>query len=114
MEEVLIHWDSGPPDADAKVEEIHPFDARGMRRFYGRGDHFGRHHTFNMDIWMSRAGRLLMRCWSHCRDIDGRSFEIKGLDISEIPEPAKNACLQDSWVPNVVRNIYEEWIHEEF
>ncbi len=114
MEDTLTHWDFDPPDTDAKVKEIDHFDARGMRLVYGRGDHFGRHYTFNMDIWMTRNGRLLMRCWSCCQDIDGRSFEIKGLAPSEIPEPIKKAGFQDSWVPYVVRNTYDEWIHEEF
>lgn len=114
MQKALIHWDSDPPRTDAEVEPIDHFDARGMRLVYRRGDHFGRHTNFNMDIWMTRAGRLLMRCWSRCQDIDGRSFEIKGLDTPEIPEPAKNAGLQDSWVPDAVRKTYNEWIREEF
>ncbi|MCK5838972.1 MAG: hypothetical protein KAG99_03940 [Bacteroidales bacterium] len=113
MEETLTHWDSDPPDTDAKVEEIDHFDARGMRLAYGRGDHFGRHYTFNMDLWMPRTGRLLMRCWSRCQDIDGRSFEIKGLDTSEIADSIKAAGLHDSWVPDVVRKTYDEWIQEE-
>jgi len=52
MEDDLTYWDSKPPETDATVEEIDHFDARGMRRVYGRGDHFGRHRSFNMDIWL--------------------------------------------------------------
>jgi len=114
MEKALTYWDSDPPDTDAEVEMIDHFDARGMRRVYGRGDHFGRNHTFNMDIWMTRTGRLLMRCWSLCQEIDWRSFEIKRLDISKIPEPVKKVVLPDSWVPDLVRNTYDEWIREEW
>ena len=114
MKEGLTYWNSKAPDTDVKVEEIDHFDARGMRLVYGRGDHFSRHTNFNMDIWMTRAGRLLMRCWSRCQEIDGRSFEITGLDTSKIPEPVKKVGLQDSWVPDAVRKTYNEWIRAEF
>ena len=114
MEGALIHWESDPPDIDAKAEAIDDFNARGMRLVYGRGDHFGRHHTFYMDIWIAHDRRLLMRCWSRCGDIDWRSFEIKGVDTSEIPELDKKKGLQDSWVPEAARNAYCEWIQEEF
>lgn len=114
VKEALTHWDSNPPDKDAEVERIDHFDARGMRLVYGRGDHFSRHRTFNMDIWITRTGRLLMRCWSRCRDIDGCSFEIKGLDTSAIPQLGTKTGLHDSWVPGVVRNTYDEWIQAEF
>jgi hypothetical protein len=86
MEDALTHWDSEAPTMDAQVEEIEHFDARGMCCVYGRGDHFGRHRSFNMDIWKTRDERLMMRCWSRCEDIDWRSFEIKGIDTDKIPE----------------------------
>lgn len=108
------YWDSEPPAADADVREIEHFDARGMHRVYGRGDHLGRHHTFNMDIWKTRKGRLLMRCWSRCDEIDWRSFEIKGVDQGMIPKDAKTTGFPDSWVPESARNAYEDWIEEEF
>jgi len=114
MEETLTCWNSDPPDRTAKVEEIDHFVARGMRRVYGRGDYFGPHHSFNMDIWMDRNQRLLMRCWSRCIDFDWRSFEIKGLNKSDIPKPDKTIGLQDFWLPKAVRNAYENWIMEEF
>ena len=89
MEGNLTYWESDAPDTDAVVSEIEHFDARGMRRVYGRGDHFGRNWSFNMDIWKTRDERLLMRCWSRCEDIDWRSFEIKGVDLAEISESPK-------------------------
>jgi hypothetical protein len=55
-----------------------------------------------------------MRCWSRCADIDWRSFEIKGVDLMDIPEGGKKMALSDSWVPKAVRQAYEQWIDEEF
>jgi len=114
MEDDLTCWDSDAQALDASVEEIEDFDAKGMRRVYGRGDHFGRHHSFNMDIWKTSDGRLLMRCSSRCIDIDWRSFEIKGVDLAEIPELDKSKGFEESWVPKSVRQAYEDWIYEEF
>jgi len=99
---------------DATVEEIEHFDARGMRRVYGRSDQFARYRSFNMDIWKTCGGRLLMRCWSRCEDIDWRSFEITGVDLTEIPEREKSSGFQESWVPQAVRRVYDHWINEEY
>ena len=99
---------------DARVEEIEHFDARGMRRVYDRGDNFDRHHSFNMDIWKARDGRLLMRCWSRCEDIDWLSFEIKGVDMVKIPVRDKKTGFEESWVPKAVRKAHALWIQEEF
>jgi hypothetical protein len=110
----LTYWESDAPDTDVEVLEIEHFDARGMRRVYGRGDHFGRNWSFNMDIWKTRDGRLLMRCWSRCEDIDRCSFEIKGVDLTEIPDRNKKTGFEESWVPEAVRQAYEQWINEEF
>lgn len=55
-----------------------------------------------------------MRLWSHCQDIDERSFEIKGLDASEITKPIRGSVLEDTWVPDIVRNTFNKWIDEEF
>jgi hypothetical protein len=96
-----------------KIEMIDDFDARGMRRMYGRGDWYGRHHHFNMDIWATPSGRLLMRCWSQCSDIYGRSFEIFGIDIEKsIIRPNNRLC--DDWLPYIVREAYDTWIEEEW
>ncbi|MCX6996917.1 MAG: hypothetical protein NTV49_07490 [Kiritimatiellaeota bacterium] len=114
MKYALICWGSKSPAAVARTEEIEHFDARGMRRVYGRGDHFGHRCTFNMEIWKTHDGRLLMRCWSWREDYDWRSFEIKGLDTTVIPEKNKKTGFQESWVPKSTRNAYEQWIREEF
>ena len=110
----LIYWDSEESTANVAVEEIDHFVARGMRRVFGRGDQFGRYRTFNMDIWRDRSGRLLMRCWSQNKDVDWRSFEIKGIELSRIPDFDSSHGCQDAWLPRTVRDAYEEWIREEY
>ena len=113
MDDALTYWDSEAPAMDAIMKEIEHFDARGMLRVYGRGDNFGRYRSFNMDIWKTCDGRLLMRCWSRCEDIDWRSFAIKGVNLVEIPERAKETGFRESWVPKAARKAYNQWIQEE-
>jgi len=113
MKDDPTYWDSRPPAKDAEVEEIEYFDARGCTSMWP-GDHFGRHRYFHMDIWKTSDGRLLMRFWSRCQDIDGRSFEILGLDSRKIPEREKDSDFQESWVPRAVRRAYNLWIGQEF
>lgn len=114
MPNLRLHWDSSAPSSKVQIDEIPHFDARGMRRVYGRGDHFRRRETYNMDIWINRSGRLLMRCWSRCADADDCSFEIKGIAPSEIPEKDEREGFLDIWLPEVVRKTYEEWVEEQF
>ena len=110
----IVFWESEASETTAIVEECDPFVARGMRRVYGRGDHLGRYRTFYMDIWRDRRGRLFMRCWSRCSDIDWREFEIKGMDVDMIPEGDRERGFKDCWLPKAARDAYEEWIREEF
>jgi hypothetical protein len=112
--DAIASWESAVPRTRAQVEDIDNFDARGMYRVYGRSDHFGQYHTFNMDIWKTSDGRLLMRCWSRCDEIDWRSFEVTGVDLSRIPERKKGGGLEESWIPRAVRDAYEEWLREEW
>ena len=55
-----------------------------------------------------------MRFWSRCQEIDGRSFEIIGIDLRKIAEREKSSGLRESWVPRAVRQAYNRWIDEEF
>ena len=104
MEDAWALWDSEAPAIDAQVEEIEHSDARGMQRVYGRDDHFGSHCAFKMDIWRTREGRVLMRCWSRCQDIAWRSFEIKGLDLAAIRQGGSRAPFsEESWILQSVR-----------
>ena len=107
-------WGTDPPDTEVELQEIRIFSARGMRRVYSRADWYDRHHSFFMDIWRTRDGRLLMNCWTRCSGIDWWCFEIQGMDLSLVPEPVKGEVLQESWVPGAVRQAYDDWISEEF
>jgi hypothetical protein len=112
MNNTIAHWDSRPPSHSARVRAIHRFDARGMHRVYGRGDRFGSRASFIMDIWTSTAGRLLMRFWSHCADIEERSFEIEGVPAISIPPRRVQLRSCDAWIPKTVRAAYDQWIKE--
>ena len=114
MDNASIKWKTGAPETDALVLEIEHFDARGMRHLYGRADYFGRRNSFKMDIWATADKCLLMRFWSRCKEIDWRSYEIKGINLAEVPKRSKSIGLSESWIPAVVRQVYEQWIDEEF
>lgn len=108
----IISWDSVAPAMEARVVPMAPFDARGMVRLYGRGDRFGSHLSFLMDIWKTADGRILMRCSSRRADIGDQSYEILGLDVAAIPV-APPSGLTDRWIPVAVRDAYEAWIDDE-
>jgi hypothetical protein len=93
-----------------KMKHIDHFDARGLKRVYGRGDDFGRHRKFNMDVWLARSGRLLARFWSRSSDIDSMSLEIIG--CSRTPAAASKRCEIDNewWIPQRLRDEYDDWI----
>lgn len=105
-----MYWDSDPPPVKAIVDMCDDFDARGMRRVYGRGERWGNGPTFNLDIWRNKEGCLFMRCWSRCGDFDNYSFEIKGVNVGSIPERQSNEAFSDVWIPKQVRRAYEDWV----
>ena len=96
-----------------KVNYIEHFDARGMRLVFGRGDHFGVGRTFNMDVWLTRSGRLLARFWSRSSEVDGISVEVVGFSPT-IPARKKGAPLDARWVPQLLRDEYDSWIEHEW
>lgn len=107
----MVVWDSDTPAATtASIQNIAWFDARGMRRVYGRGDHFGNGMTFNMDIWRDRDGRLLGRFWSRNAEVDGRSIEVIGIPPNAIPDRSPETAFSDRWIPQALRQEYEEWV----
>ena len=57
---------------------------------------------------------LFMRCWTRRSEVNWRSFEIKGMDVNNIPEHDRKRNFEDCWLPKAVRDAYEEWIREEF
>jgi hypothetical protein len=96
-----------------KVNYIEDFDARGMRRVYGRGDHHSGGRTFNMDVWLTRSGRLLARFWSRSSEVDGVSLEVIGFSPTLSPT-IKGAALDARWVPQLLRDEYDHWIDEQW
>lgn len=90
----------------ATVTEIEPFSARGMRRVYGRGDHYQRRGLY-LDIWCDRTGRLLARFWSRSGEVDGESWEIVGVPTADqLGGPPFN----EQWVPDCLRKQYDAWV----
>ena len=114
MKTEFPEWDTPVSPQNAIVTEIAHFNARGMRRVYGRGEVFPGGPSFNMDIWLTRDGRLLMRCWSRCNEIDDRSFEINGIPQASIPVRQAGDTFAESWIPLAVRQAYGCWIFEKF
>lgn len=111
----MIVWDTeSPPNPSIRIENVPYFDARGMRRVYGRGDTFPKKCSFNMDIWRDRNGRLLARFWSRSNDVDGCSLEITGLSPDAIPNRQADTAFSDAWIPNALRKEYEGWISDEW
>lgn len=105
-----VHWDgNGLTAKSVRIELIEPFDARGKRLVYGRGDHFqGR--TLNMDVWLSREGILYARFWSRSRYVEGCNYAVTG--VAEPPGRRKKgvAALDERWVPELLRDEYDDWV----
>lgn len=112
---MIVDWESySPRNSRARIDYVDAFDARGMRRVYGRGDHFGDKAAFNMDIWRDRSGRLLARFWSRNAEVDTVSLELYGVSDEMIPARSENEAFSDVWIPKVFRHEYEQWVISEF
>ena len=115
----VVCWENnGLTDSQIEIHFIGHFDARGMRRLYGRGDHFPgqqgdifaiRRRIFNMDIWADRNNRVFARFWSRSDDVDCCSYEITGMSLVNFDRHA-TAQLNECWVPQRLRYEYDEWI----
>jgi hypothetical protein len=113
MELAGVGWEGdGRRGRGIKLRYISHFDARGMSPVYGRGDHFGYGRTFNMDVWLTRTGRLLARFWSRSSEVDWEAYEIVGLSHSPVRE--KEMGLSEDWVPQRLRTQYDSWIISNF
>ena len=112
-EDIFGEWDDAPLRSSRKVELKHigRFDARGMRHVYGRGDDYGRGHVVNMDVWLTKDGRLLARFWSRSVLFDFVSLEVIGFS-PKLPMP-KSGDLDERWVPKRLREEYSVWIYAE-
>src|ERR1017187_51966 len=112
-DETVGDWDrGGPRGRGIKVNNIAHFDARGMRRVFGRGISYLGGHDFNMDVWLTRSGRLLARFWSRSSKVDWKSYEIVGLPLTP-PPTSKRREMDERWVPQCLRDEYDNWIVSE-
>ena len=75
-----------------------------------------------MDVWLTRSGRLLARFWAPRYEVDWQSYEIIGLsqknkkrwwDAAGEPDWAERGLSED-WVPQCLRDEYDNWIISEF
>jgi hypothetical protein len=108
----IVHWEIDGPDCTTiRVKAIVHFDARGMRRVYGRGDHVGR-LTFNMDVWKSAVGLLHVRFWSRSSEVDWESYQVMGMP-SDLLEVQVFENFDESWVPEKIRDEYDNWVLAE-
>lgn len=74
-----VYWERPISSSRAvRVKLIEPFDARGKRLVYGRGDHFAR-RTLNMDVRLGGDGVLYARFWSRARNVDVYSYSVSGV-----------------------------------
>lgn len=110
----VVSWESDPPQSvRLRIEEIDPFDARGMKRVYGRGDHFPGTPALNIDIWQSRSGRLFARFWSRGEDVDEYSYELHGIPPEAISNRDSDSAFSDAWLPKKFRKKYKDWVLSE-
>jgi hypothetical protein len=106
-------WDEhGIRGSRIRVNHISKFDARGMRRVYGRGDHYSRREVFNMDLWLTKDRRLLARFWSRSSWVDDASLEVTGFSPA-LPLPKKGVALDERWAAQCLRDEYDDWIDDE-
>jgi len=108
------YWEtiSGGRDPGIEVKSIDHFNAHGMRRVYGRRDTFPiagkRAYNRNLDIWLTRESRILARFWAEGTEVDEESFEIVGIADPSLRE--KQSGVSEGWVPQRLRDEYDDWI----
>jgi hypothetical protein len=109
---MTVAWEElGLRGSHIKVNRIEHFNARGMRMVYGRGDHFGGGRTFHMDVWVTKDRCVMARFWSYHREVDWASFGVEGLSLTPPPRGAKRE-MDENWVPQSLRDEYDDWILE--
>ncbi|HQX50771.1 MAG TPA: hypothetical protein PLR25_12735 [Planctomycetaceae bacterium] len=111
MKHSIIDWESPAPRIPhAHVESIEHFSARGMQWVYGRGCTFGRMANFNLDAWRNRSGDIFVRFWSRNEEVDDLAFCVSGVPPSFFENQERGKSVSDAWLPQRLRDEYEEWI----
>lgn len=85
------------------------FSIRGMRFVYGRGDFFHR-LSRGLSIYLRKDGRVFFQFESPGKRVTYRSYELLGIE----PPPllVGDKSVADDFVPEIVRDLYEEWVIE--
>jgi hypothetical protein len=122
------YWFTTPQKhPNAKVIEIPSFSARGMRLIYGRDDHFPIPNEeeyvrlfgwseirinlrCGMNIWQRKDGRIFLRFRASHKCLESFSFELVGPCVPK--ELKRGTLLDESWVPQVLRQRYNEWLED--
>jgi hypothetical protein len=112
-----VFWNT-QPRRSSKVEllDIDPFDARGMKRVYGRGDDYSqRGHVFNMSIWLAKDDRLFSRFWARSKGIRDKSLEVMGFNHKGLPltYDAEKPFEIEVWASECLRDAYSYWIDDQ-
>lgn len=108
----FFFWPCPPSRERVVVEQIEPFDARGMKRVYGREDGLPRTPCFHLDIFAAADGRVRMRCWAR-GDMEDRAYEVTGWKAAARARDERR-MLDESEIPSAVRRAYERWGVEEW
>jgi hypothetical protein len=76
---------------------------------YRRNDGFPK-FSCGMEMWVRKDGRLFVRFISPGLRTTYRTYELLGI---QPPSPPKQGELfDDNCVPNVLRDLYEDWVEE--
>lgn len=73
-----LFWSTRPIARGSKavLESAAPFDARGMRSIFRRGDQFPGLPAYSMGMWLAKDGRLLVRFSSRGSCVEPRSYQV--------------------------------------
>jgi hypothetical protein len=109
------HWDTTGRSrrSSIKLRWIENFDARWMRRVYGRSDIYpweGRRQriTFSFAMWLTRDGRVVARFSSRSKDIDTMSVEVVDMKLGTVPDTLSE-YYNEEFVPQILRDAYADW-----
>ncbi len=106
-----MSWDTeGLKGRGISINMIDDFDARGLRRLYVRTDVFPKAPLLNMAIWTDRKERLFARFWSRSEYVEWESYEIIGIKPEQISRIFTKNPDSDEWIPECLRDAYDDWI----
>jgi hypothetical protein len=116
---MIIHWETKVPRAKGiRIESVNRFNSRGASHVYGRGDIFGRGRSVNMEVWLTRGGRLLARFWSSSKGVPRFSYEVIGLLYDKMDLPRDVSFdrpvteKHEHWVPHCLRVEYDTFTRD--